>query len=97
MTGTIRRSVTVVVCVCCSVLVLGNVAGAASRYDKWQASRPFTIGAMYYDTPVGPAATLPPGSAQPDMQIFRGAGLNMIDDVSHSAGGHQYSPGVATA
>ena len=86
--------------ICISMVVViaaGGIAFGQSRYDKWQASRPFTIGAMYYDAPVGPAATLPPGSAQPDMQIFRGAGLNMIDDVSHSAGGHQDYPGVATA
>lgn len=69
-----------------------------SRFENWQKNRPFTIGAMYYDGPYGPPATLPaPEGAQPDMDLFRYAGLNMLDDVSWSNGGHDRYPGVPAA
>ncbi len=78
------------------VFVSGVPASAGeSRYEQWQRGRPFTIGAMYYDGPYGPPAQLPaPDGAQPDMELFRYAGLNMLDDVSWSNGGHERYPGV---
>jgi hypothetical protein len=69
-----------------------------SRFQTWQQGRPFTIGAMYYDGPYGPPAQLPaPEGAQPDMDLFRYAGLNMLDEVSWSMGGHERYPGASAA
>ena len=69
-----------------------------SRYEKWQKDRPFTIGAMYYDGPYGAPAQLPsPEGAQPDMDMFRYAGLNLLDEVSWSMGGHERYPGASVA
>lgn len=69
-----------------------------SRFQTWQQDRPFTIGAMYYDGPYGPPAQLPaPEGAQPDMDLFRYAGLNMLDEVSWSMGGHERYPGASAA
>ena len=34
-------------------------AAEPSTYQKWQQSRPFTIGAMYYDAPYGKSARIP--------------------------------------
>jgi len=81
-----------------AVLALGvSQAQELSRYEQWQASRPFTVGAAYYDAPYGPAAAWPPPSPYPDMDLWRQAGLNLLDDVSHSNGGHNDYPGVPTA
>jgi hypothetical protein len=69
-----------------------------SRYEKWQRERPFTIGAMYYDGPYGAPAQLPaPEGAQPDMDMFRYAGLNLLDEESWSNGGHERYPGASAA
>ncbi|MEO1997217.1 MAG: hypothetical protein ABGZ17_18260 [Planctomycetaceae bacterium] len=69
-----------------------------NRYQKWQRNRPFTIGAMYYDGGYGPSAQLPaPEGAQPDMSMFRYAGLNLLDEVSWSMGGHERYPGASAA
>ena len=79
-------------------LLSTSANGQLSRYEQWQQSRLFTIGAMYYDGPYGMAAQLPaPENAEPDMAMFRYAGLNLLDDVSHSNGGHQEYPGVSAA
>ena len=60
-----------------------SIIAEESRFETWQQGRPFTIGAMYYDGPYGPPAQLPaPEDAQPDMALFRYAGLNMLDEVS---------------
>ena len=49
--------------VCCGTALVALLCAPASaeesRYVKWQQGRPFTIGAMYYDGPYGPAAALP--------------------------------------
>jgi hypothetical protein len=81
------------------VLNLASVAFAdESRYERWQQDRPFTIGAMYYDGPYGAPAQLPaPEDAQPDMDMFRYAGLNLLDEVSWSNGGHERYPGASAA
>ena len=81
------------------VLNLANVAFAdESRYERWQQGRPFTIGAMYYDGPYGAPAQLPaPEDAHPDMDMFRYAGLNLLDEVSWSMGGHERYPGASAA
>lgn len=53
---------------------------------------------MYYDGPYGPPAQLPaPEGAQPDMAMFRYAGLNLLDEVSWSNGGHERYPGASAA
>jgi len=53
---------------------------------------------MYYDGGYGPAAQLPaPEGAQPDMAMFRYAGLNLLDEVSWSNGGHERYPGASAA
>jgi len=85
-----------------AALALGvSQAQELSRYEQWQASRPFTVGAAYYDPdydPVfGPPAAWPPPSPHPDMDLWRQAGLNLLEDVSQQNGGHNYYPGVATA
>ena len=81
-----------------ATLALGvSQAQELSRYEQWQASRPFTVGAAYYDPVFGPAAAWPPPSPHPDMDLWRQAGLNLLDDVSHSNGDHLDYPGVATA
>ena len=75
-----------------------SVVAEESRFETWQQGRPFTIGAMYYDGPYGPPAQLPvPEGAQPDMALFRYAGLNMLDEVSWSMGGHERYPGASAA
>ena len=79
-----RRRSSLVACFFLTVVL--NPANAAfageSRYEKWQRERPFTIGAMYYDGPYGAPAQLPaPEGAQPDMDMFRYAGLNLLDEV----------------
>ncbi len=75
-----------------------SVVAEESRFEIWQQGRPFTIGAMYYDGPYGPPAQLPvPEGAQPDMDLFRYAGLNMLDEVSWSMGGHERYPGASAA
>ena len=75
-----------------------SIIAEESRFETWQQGRPFTIGAMYYDGPYGPPAQLPvPEGAQPDMALFRYAGLNMLDEVSWSMGGHERYPGASAA
>jgi hypothetical protein len=89
--------------ICCSLvcsLACGSSSSFAeeSRHEKWQHGRSFTIGAMYYDGPYGPPAQLPaPDDAQPDMALFRYAGLNLLDEVSWSNGGHERYPGASAA
>ena len=70
-----------------------SIIAEESRFETWQQGRPFTIGAMYYDGPYGPPAQLPvPEGAQPEMAIFRYAGLNMLDEVSWSMSVHELYP-----
>ena len=89
-----------VICGACTAAVALNTPSidAESRFQKWQQGRAFTIGAMYYDGPYGPPAQLPaPADAQPDMDMFRYAGLNLLDEVSWSNGGHERYPGASAA
>ena len=79
------------------IVLTTSQAQEPGRYEQWQASRPFTVGAMYYDAVKGPAAAWPPPSPHPDMDLFRQAGLNLLDDVSFSNGGHNAYPGVPAA
>ncbi len=80
-------------------VVIGGVgvALAESRYEKWQTGKPFTIGVMYYDLAYGPEwwKKAPPNyKPDPDMKLFRKAGLNLLSDVSMSSGGHTWYPGI---
>lgn len=84
----------------CSLWLVHGTASGEGRYERWQASKPFTIGAMYYDLAYGPHWYDPPPpdlTMDPDMEQFRAAGLNLLDDVSMSAGGHLWYPGVRAA
>lgn len=70
------------------------------RYAKWQESHPFTLGVMSYDMAYLPhwyEIPKPGLILDPDMDVFREAGLNLLDDVSMSAGGHMWYPGVRAA
>lgn len=67
------------------------------RYAKWQESHPFTLGVMYYDLAYLPHwyENAKPGLIlDPDMDVFRKAGLNLLVDVSMSTAGHMWYPGV---
>jgi len=95
-----RRRLATGVCLALAMALALNASALAeeSRFEKWQLGRPFTIGAMYYDRPYGPPAQLPaPEGAQPDMDMFRYAGLNLLDEVSWSNGGHERYPGASAA
>ena len=73
---------------------------AADRYAKWQTGKPFIIGAMYYDLAFGPVWWKPMPKAfrgDPHIDVLRQAGLNLLDDVSMSSGGHTWYPGLRTA
>ncbi len=70
------------------------------RYTKWQESHPFTLGVMSYDMAYLPHwyAKAKPGLVlDPKMDLFREAGLNLLDDVSMSSAGHMWYPGVRAA
>ena len=70
------------------------------RYTTWQMSHPFTLGAMSYDMAYLPHwyENAKAGLVlDPDMAVFREAGLNLLDDVSMSAGGHMWYPGIRAA
>jgi hypothetical protein len=89
-----RFAFVVVLCIAFNSVAMAE----ESRFETWQQGRPFTLGAMYYDGPYGPPAQLPaPEDAQPDMDMFRYAGLNMLDEVSWSMGGHDRYPGASAA
>ena len=78
----------------------GGDALAQNRYEIWQEGKPFTIGAMYYDLAFGPNwyDPAPPDYVpDPDMELFRQAGLNLLSDVSMSSGGHKWYPGIRQA
>jgi hypothetical protein len=95
-----RRYSILVACFALTIVVASAKTAVAeeSRYEEWQRNRPFTIGAMYYDGGYGPPAKLPaPEGVQPDMAMFRYAGLNLLDDVSWSNGGHERYPGASAA
>jgi hypothetical protein len=70
------------------------------RYAKWQESHPFTLGVMSYDMAYLPhwyKKAKPGLILDPDMDVFREAGLNLLDDVSMSSAGHLWYPGVRAA
>ena len=80
-------------------LVCRPAAQAADRYEQWQTEKPFIIGAMYYDLAYGPVWWKPMPKdfrGDPRIDLFRQAGLNLLDEVSMSSGGHTWYPGLRT-
>ena len=84
----------------CQIIAQDSSTKFKDRYAKWQESHPFTLGVMSYDMAYLPHwyENAKPGLVlDPKMDVFREAGLNLLDDVSMSAAGHMWYPGVRAA
>ena len=84
----------------CQIIAQDSSTKFKDRYAKWQESHPFTLGVMSYDMAYLPHwyENAKPGLVlDPKMDVFRQAGLNLLDDVSMSAAGHMWYPGVRAA
>ena len=81
------------------LLSFSTAATGASRFEAWQADKPFTVGAMYYDCSFGPSYHYPPGAEnlEPVTALWHAAGLNMLAEVSVSNSGHNWLPGITSA
>ena len=82
-----------------SLVWTSTVARADNRYQRWQSGKPFIIGAMYYDLAYGPVWWKPVPKdfrGDPVIDVVKQAGLNLLDEVSMSSGGHTWYPGLRT-
>ena len=98
-TGMMRASSGFSIAVLISLVWTSDAARSASRYEHWQTDKPFTIGAMYYDLAYGPVWWKPVPKdfrGDPRIDVLQRAGLNLLDEVSMSSGGHTWYPGLRT-
>ena len=86
---------TVFAYLCGAAMVYGE-----NRFEKWKKDHPFTIGVMYYDLAFGPdwyRDPTPDLVIDPNLDLLKRSGVNLLNEVSHSAGGHSEYAGVRAA
>ena len=78
----------------------GAMVYGESRFEKWKKDHPFTIGVMYYDLAFGPdwyRDPTPDLVIDPNLDLLKRSGINLLNEVSHSSSGHSEYPGVRAA